>query len=241
MTTKTQFRVGVHASRRATPADCATCPAEGIGLFSGAFRAQRAYLIEGFRILQLAPQDTLYRYGDTAECVFILRYGMIKLLRYSSGGEERIVRLARRGDTIGLDALSGTACRHTAVAVTPTALCRVPTRVVIDEEKADPRFIDRVMAEMQGELDQADLFLTELSTGNAHSRVARLMLYLAEREQGRDCFIPMREDIGALLGITMETASRIVSEFRHRGLIRGSKDAQRILFDVAEMQRVAAG
>jgi CRP-like cAMP-binding protein len=113
--------------------------------------------------------------------------------------------------------------------------------VVIDEEKADPRFIDRVMAEMQGELDQADLFLTELSTGNAHSRVARLMLYLAELEQGRDCFIPMREDIGALLGITMETASRIVSEFRHRGLIRGSKDAQRILFDVAEMQRVAAG
>jgi CRP-like cAMP-binding protein len=239
--TKPQRSIAVRSSRRATPADCASCPAEGIGLFSGTFRAQRAYLIEGFRILQVGPQETLFRYGDSADCVYILRYGLMKLVRYSSGGEERIVRLMRKGDTVGLEALSGTPCRHTAIAVTETALCRVPTQVILEEEKADPRFIDRVMAEMQRDLDQADHFLTELSTGNAHARVARLMLYLAEREGEGDCFMPMREEIGALLGMTMETASRIVSDFRHRGLIRAAKDPQRMALDVKALEKVAAG
>lgn len=239
---RSQHTVVGHVARRATAADCATCPAEGVGLFSGAFRAQRAYLVEGFRIVQAAPQETLYRLGDGAGHVFILRYGLVKLVRYSAGGEERIVRLARRGDSIGLEALSGQAYRHTACAVVETALCRVPGTVILEQEKSDPRFIVRVTAEMQRELEQADVFLTELSTGNAHARVARLMLYLADREgEGESCHMPMREEIGALVGTTMETASRIVSDFRHRGLIAPAADPQRINLDIPALKQVAAG
>jgi CRP-like cAMP-binding protein len=118
----------------------------------------------------------------------------------------------------------------------------VPSAVILEQEKSDPRFIARVTVEMQRELDQADVFLTELSTGSAHVRVARLMLYLAEREgEGACCYMPMREEIGALVGITMETASRIVSDFRHRGLITPAVDAQRINLDLASLKRIAAG
>ena len=35
--------------------------------------------------------------------------------------------------------------------------------------------------------------------------------------------MPSREDMGALLGITTETASRIMAEFRRRGLIHIEK------------------
>lgn len=238
---KPHHTVVAHIARRATTADCAACPAEGVGLFSGAFRAQRTYLVQGFRIVQVAPQETLYRLGDGAEYVFILRYGLVKLVRYSAGGEERIVRLARRGDTIGLEALSSPTYRHTAHAVVETALCRVPSTVILEQEKSDPPFIGRITAEMQRELDQADTFLTELSTGNAHARVARLMLYLAEREGvGESCHMPMREEIGALVGTTMETASRIVSDFRHRGLITPAADAQRVSLDLPALKRIAA-
>ena len=35
--------------------------------------------------------------------------------------------------------------------------------------------------------------------------------------------MPGREDMGALLGITTETASRVMAEFRRRGLIQRDK------------------
>jgi CRP-like cAMP-binding protein len=232
--------VDANAARRATPEDCAQCPAESLGLFSGAFRTQRAYLVDGFRIVQVAPQELLYRLGDTAEFVFILRYGLMKLVRYSAGGDERIVRLARGGDTVGLEALSGTPYRHTAVALSDTALCRVPARLVLETERSDPRFVDRVMAEMQEELEKADLFLTELCSGAAHARIARLLLHLREGRGDDACFLPMREEIGSLLGVTMETASRIVAEFRRDGLIRPLDDGQRVSLDIPRLEAIAA-
>lgn len=232
--------VDSNAARRATPEDCAACPAESLGLFSGAFRTQRAYLVEGFRIVQVAPQELLYRLGDAAEFVFILRYGLMKLVRYSAGGDERIVRLARGGDTVGLEALSGNPYRHTAVALSDTALCRVPARLVLETERNDPRFVDRVMAEMQEELEKADLFLTELCSGAAHARIARLLLHLREGRGDEACFLPMREEIGSLLGVTMETASRIVAEFRRDGLIRPLDDGQRVALDIPRLEAIAA-
>jgi len=228
-----------NAARRATPEDCAQCPAESLGLFSGTFRTQRAYLVEGFRIVQVAPQELLYRLGDAAEFVFILRYGLMKLVRYSAGGDERIVRLARGGDTVGLEALSGNPYRHTAVALSDTALCRVPARLVLETERNDPRFVDRVMTEMQEELEKADLFLTELCSGAAHARIARLLLHLREGDDDT-CFLPMREEIGSLLGVTMETASRIVAEFRRDGLIRPTDDEQRVALDIPRLEAIAA-
>jgi CRP-like cAMP-binding protein len=93
---------------------------------------------------------------------------------------------------------------------------------------------------MQREIEQADLFLTELSTGSAEARVARLLLYLSEREDERACTLPMREEIGALLGVTMETASRIVADLRRRGLVQPTEDVRRIVLDAAALRRIAA-
>ncbi|HWS11387.1 MAG TPA: helix-turn-helix domain-containing protein, partial [Rhodocyclaceae bacterium] len=108
-----------------------------------------------------------------------------------------------------------------------------------ETERNDPRFVDRVMTEMQEELEKADLFLTELCSGAAHARIARLLLHL--REGGDEaCFLPMREEIGSLLGVTMETASRIVAEVRRDGLIRPTDDEQRVALDIPRLEAIAA-
>ena len=239
--TKSMRIIGTPSTRRATPQDCAECPAESVGLFSGAFRSRRAYLVNGFRIVQVAPQETLYGMGEAADYVFILRYGLMKLVRHSPAGDDRIVRLAGKGDTLGLEALSVKRYRHTLVALSDTALCRVPAQVILEQEMSDPRFVQRVMTEMQAEIEAADLFLTELSIGTAHARLARLLFHLAEREGHGGCFLPMREEIGALLGITVETASRIVAQFRRAGLIRTAANPQRVVLDVSGLANIAAG
>jgi CRP-like cAMP-binding protein len=69
---------------------------------------------------------------------------------------------------------------------------------------------------------EADDWLALMSTGPARSRVARLLLHFAEAGEpagsGR-VFLPGREDLGAMLAITTETASRVIATFRREGLV----------------------
>ena len=67
-------------------------------------------------------------------------------------------------------------------------------------------------------LQEADVWLTQLSTGSAKVRVARFLLSLPENENGEIELFSI-EDLGAMLGITPETASRIMAEFRRSGII----------------------
>ncbi|MDX1812433.1 MAG: helix-turn-helix domain-containing protein, partial [Gammaproteobacteria bacterium] len=80
-------------------------------------------------------------------------------------------------------------------------------------------------------LNTADSWLTELSTGSAQVRVARLLIRLSECHQNTNYYLPSREDIGAMLGITTETASRITADFKRSGYIQNIGD-KKIQVDV---------
>ena len=69
-------------------------------------------------------------------------------------------------------------------------------------------------------LDAADSWLTDLSTGPARRRLLLLLLRLSEHT-GSDSVIwlPRREEIGAMLDLTVETASRQIAALRREGLL----------------------
>jgi CRP-like cAMP-binding protein len=76
------------------------------------------------------------------------------------------------------------------------------------------------MLRWQSALDEAEASLTQFSTGTAKRRMANLLLRLCEVSSSSECVLLGREDIGSLLSITIETASRTISEFKRLGLIK---------------------
>ena len=46
-----------------------------------------------------------------------------------------------------------------------------------------------------------------------------MLIWLCERNQGEQCELFGREDLGALLGLTTETVSRIMAELKRQGQI----------------------
>jgi CRP-like cAMP-binding protein len=74
------------------------------------------------------------------------------------------------------------------------------------------------MKRWQDALDKANDWLVDLSTGSARQRIARLLLMLGSTDEVH-CELMSREDMGSMLGLTMETVSRIVAEFRRSELI----------------------
>ena len=84
-------------------------------------------------------------------------------------------------------------------------------------------------------LTDADRSITELSTGTARARVARLLLWLAEREGGPRCQLFSREDLGAVLGLTTETASRTMAEMKRQGHLSEPR-VNEFIFDIAALR-----
>lgn len=93
-------------------------------------------------------------------------------------------------------------------------VCRIPRSVIESLRRDTPRLHDALMRRWQKALSGADNWITRLSTGNARLRVAQLLIFLDQNSQDDSFFLPTRDDMGAMLGITTESASKATAEFR---------------------------
>lgn len=183
----------------------------------------------------LPARSVLYAQDAPAECVFALRKGSLKLTRRGPEGEPRIVRCLGAGAVVGLEALLEPRYRTSAIALVPIELCRVPIAVLRHLEGAGPAFYRELMRHWQAHLDATDQFMTAPGGGTTEQQLARLLLAL---DEGKCPSLP-RGDIGAALGVTMETASRLMASFRRRGLIRGT--GRQLQCNPAPLRQLIAG
>ncbi|ADC63408.1 MULTISPECIES: Crp/Fnr family transcriptional regulator [Allochromatium] len=219
-------------------ANCLNCALRTSVLFSGLQEADFEHIHEPIDQFTLKPGAHLYLAGDTGEYLFTIRSGMLKLVQYLPDGSQRIVRVARSTDVLGLESLLDDRYQHDAIALHPTEVCRFPARLVRELGRVNPTLHHELMARWQRALTEADAWLTELSTGSARQRVARLLLRLVRDRETSECPLFSREDMGAMLGVTTETASRTIAEFKRQGLLVETAP-NLFLLDIPNLRRLA--
>ncbi len=219
-------------------ADCLNCTLRTSVLFAGLDEGDFEHIHEPIDQFVLKPGATLYRTGDSADHMYTVRHGLLKLVQFLPDGGQRIVRLARTTDVIGLEALVESVYHHQATALQETEVCRFPTEVVRRLAQENPHLHEELMRRWQRALSQAHAWLTELSTGSARQRVARLLLRLIRETDDSECDLFGREDMGAMLGITTETASRTIADFKRRSLLVETRP-NHFLLDVPNLRRIA--
>ena len=222
------------------PTQCRRCAIRHLVLFADLDREDFALIHQPIDELRFAVGEPLYRPADPPEHVYTVREGLIKLVRYLPEGRQRIVRLLRQGDLAGMEALLGRAYEHSAWVLEAVSVCRIPVAVVRRLADETPRLHQQLMARWQRALSEADAWLTELSTGPARERVARLLLRLADATTDKTCQIPSREDMGAMLAISTETASRIIAELKRGGRIQELEN-NRIRTDIQALSEIVDG
>ncbi len=203
-------------------ANCSACSIRDSVLFAGLKEKDFEHIHKPIEQLPLQPGDILYHAGDKADRLFTIRSGLVKLVQYLPDGTQRIVRLLRSTDVTGMEALLGDEYQHDAVIMQTTEVCVLPIDVVQRLSKENAELHHELMKRWQRALSDADLWITQLSTGSARQRVARLLIKLVCDEDNR-CELFNREDMGAILGITTETASRTVADFKRKGLLKEMK------------------
>lgn len=199
---------------------CAACEVRGAALFGALDDSGLDHIHTHIDSLGFAADATVYDRGGAGQAVFTVRSGLVRFERTTERGDRRIVRLAGRGDLIGQEALVRRPYTDAAIACTPVQLCRIP-RTLIDELLVEQDMLPpTLMLRWQLALDAAEAWVADLSTGPARRRMLRLLLQLGEHADGDGLiWMPRRGEIGAMLDMTIETASRLVSALRREGVL----------------------
>lgn len=201
-------------------AECLDCGIRDLVLFADLEENDFHLIHQPIDDLRFDIGAVMYHAGEQGSALYTVRSGLVKLVQYLPDGGQRIVRLLRQGDVAGLEILLGQPYQHTAIVLQPVQACRLPRQVVETLSTETPRIHQQLLKRWQRSLAEADAWLTELSTGTARARVARLLLRLVGNDPQRCCLLFSREDMGAMLGITTETASRIIAEFKRSGVAK---------------------
>lgn len=216
---------------------CRDCGIRALVLFADLKEADFSLIHLPIDDIAFAAGSLLYSAGNDGDALFTIRSGLIKLVQYLPDGMQRTVRLLKQGATAGLEATLGRPYEHAAIALQPTRVCRIP-RMVIDRLSSEtPRLHRQLMQRWHEALHQADDWLTELSTGKATQRLARLLIHLVEPDGTVTLF--SREDLGAILGITTEHASRTVALLKHHDAIF-ELSANRYRCDLDQLECIGA-
>jgi len=199
--------------------DCRDCGIRDMVLFADLNEEDFGLIHAPIDDLMYATGASMYSEGDKAIGVMTIRTGMVKLVRNTSDGRQRIVRVLRPGDVAGLEALATSHYDSDAMALSDVSVCRIPLDVMHTLSANSPRLHRRLMQKWQHALKSADDWLADLNFGTARQRVGRFILKMRNSQDPQRVTLFSRDDMGAMLDLKLETVSREVSAFVREGVL----------------------
>lgn len=176
----------------------------------------------------LKAGQTLAWEGDESFQVANVIEGVLKLSASLSDGREQIVGVAYPSDFIGRP--YGSQNRQTITAITDVRLCAF-SRVDFERFSAQhPDLEHKILQRTLTELDRARQWMLLLGRKSAQEKLASFLLEMSERLADSGCRsrgapadqfgLPFgRQQIADILGLTIETVSRQLTELKKSGLI----------------------
>jgi CRP/FNR family cyclic AMP-dependent transcriptional regulator len=166
----------------------------------------------------------LFRQGDTADAVFYVKKGKIKVTVVSAHGKEALVAILGADEFLGEGCLIGQPKRlSTATAMTECVTMRVDkaeiVRVLHDEPAFSQMFVSHILARSA----RIEEDLVDQLFNSTEKRLARLLLLLANfGKEGRPEPIIAKisqETLAEMIGTTRSRVSHFMNKFRQLGFI----------------------
>lgn len=200
-------------------ARCNTCGVRKLSLFAGMTDEDFNRINLSIDEIKYPAGASLFQQGEAGTHLFTVRQGMVKLNRIRENGDQRIMRVLRPGDVGGMEAIVSSQYGYDAIALDAVMACRIPVEVVRQLDRESPRLHKKLLEKWHTTLVEADEWMSELTSGSARARMARLLLKMRNPAQPELSQLFSRDDVGSMLCMTMETASRTINAFQREGKI----------------------
>jgi CRP/FNR family transcriptional regulator len=218
--------------------ECILCEAN---LLSGLTREQVCQIRGLLSKQAYPPRAMLFRVGEPSRHLFVLRSGQVKLATCLSDGREQILGVRVPGQMLGIGSLSEHKHPYSAEALTPVEVCRIEHKDMLAVLEQNPTVSLGIIQRLNQELQQSQALIRDLGLKSAPEKVASFLLSLTPGQQVDSEPVPLplsRREMAELLGLTVETTSRVITRFRRDGVIQASRGHMRIL-DYARLQSLA--
>ncbi|CAJ96856.1 cAMP-binding domain of CRP [Cupriavidus necator] len=176
-------------------------------------------------LVEVRTGEHVFRQGRPALTVYPLRHGSAKQVYESPLGWRQVTGFSLPGDVLGLEPHEGPVYGTGAIALQDAMVCAVSVESLRTLMQAAP-FRETVLEAMRRNAERERVLLVAVGSMRAPQRLAMLLLDLAgeqaRRDGNRDGALTLamsRTDIASLLGLTLETVSRLLSRFASVGLI----------------------
>lgn len=218
--------------------DCNTCSIRSSVLFAELNEEDFSKIHEPIDDLRFESNSGIYSQGESADFLYTLREGYIKLLHINSDGSGRIVRLVVPGDLFGMEALIESSYANSASALSNIHLCRIPKQIIVSLGEESPRLHRQIVKKWGEALAQSESWFAEINTGRIEVRLARFFLRVA-KISGDMAVAPLfkREDMGLMMDVKFETISRALASMADQGII---SNVSRLSIQIPSMKKLIA-
>jgi CRP/FNR family transcriptional regulator len=197
------------------------------------------------RCARLLRGEHIFRSGDRAPYVYMVRKGAVKTYILSTDGEEQIISFLSPGDIAGIDTFGHTSQTRNAMALEDSEVCRLPLDNLVNACTRNPGLHSRIMDAVSREVHRLQSML-KMERMTAEQRIAMFLLNQARRQAGQGHDLPLvhlamtRGDIGRFLDLAVETVSRNLTRLQSLGYILVDRNTIELL-DSERLQQLARG
>jgi len=211
-------------------ADCHGCRKEDCLLHDGFQSSQslNTYL-QAQTISHYKSREVVFHEGSSAESVYILLSGSIKISMGNVLGNTRIFHLISAHHTpcaiLDIAALHNRTHTMNCETLTPCKICSINKTTFQWLMRHEPKLAHRMYLGMSAEVDRLMAYYREETSLQSRERLARLLLRLsnthgASSSQGIDITLSLRrQELADIIGVTKETVVRFLREWHQNGFI----------------------
>lgn len=217
-----------------------------IDLFDQLSDEEMDKLADMTHVQDVPKNQPIYFPGETADTIFMLKKGRVRISRNSPDGESITLALLESGEIFGEMALTGDVERTTrAETMTNAFICAASREKFIEVVRENPELnlgITKMIGDRRREIETR---INNLVFKDAENRVAYVLLDLFEKHADEDSSSVnseisfTHEEIAKLTGLTRPTTTNILNDFEKKDTIklkRGTIELTnpRILEDLSE-------
>ncbi len=214
-----------------------------IPLFSRIDEGMLGGILANSKVVEPDKGEVLFVQGDSAEFLYVMLSGWVKLFRETGEGNEAITALCTHGDLFGEAVLyQGSHYPFGAQAVEDAIVLRVPAQTIRKQVDENRNFSASLMKAISQRLQALELHTEHLEVMTATQRVGCYLLKLcyAKKEEQTKLLLPYDKTlIARYLGMKLETFSRALAKLKEVGITVDGPEI--IVADIGELQAHVCG
>jgi len=208
--------------------------------------AESKLLMSESRSHHYSPGEMIFAPTPQPNAVYLVEQGLVRIYRLAASGAETTFGYVWPGEVFGELVLFGVTSRKSfAEAVRSSTVRSVPRAVFARLLEARPTLVLAVTKQIGGRLRRIENRVEHLAFRSVRSRLAQILLELAEDFGQRESVAGVRIDVpltqgelATLVGSVRQTVNMALREFEQEGWI-GRAGRHLVLLKRDELQRVA--